>query len=179
MTNNANERCARASAPAERKCEMEKKSLFEITRNHEAGIVVRENTVTVCNWSSYEAGLPVLDPTGSFLMEWPSETGIIVKEERSVNDVRDELPGRIAFYDDAGNEVDVKTASGEITYEVEDMDIVYDRFGDIEALWGIDTEGGAQCELDDDGNLVAQSGSVWEIECDGESAVIIVPDNWN
>ena len=101
-------------------------NLYEDTA-HEAGIIIHgEEAVIVTNWGSYgDNRVPMLlAPLG--LMEWPieDEDAKIVKL-RDVEDIRDELPGKV-WIDEGGN-ADT------------DMDIVSDENGDLSALFGIRT----------------------------------------
>ena len=95
--------------------------------NHEAGIIIHgEKAVIVANWSSYEDNrVPMLlEPLG--LMEWPVEDeGAKIVKVRDVEDIRDELPGKVWINEDGDADTD--------------MDIVYDANGDLSALFGIQT----------------------------------------
>ena len=95
--------------------------------NHEAGIIIHgEKAVIVVNWSSYEDNrVPMLlEPLG--LMEWPVEDeGAKIVKVRDVEDIRDELPGKVWINEDGDADTD--------------MDIVYDANGDLSALFGIQT----------------------------------------
>ena len=100
--------------------------LYEDTA-HEAGIIIHgEEAVIVAHWSSYgDNRVPMLlAPLG--LMEWPveDENAKIVKL-RDVEDIRDELPGKVWINEDGDAETD--------------MDIVSDENGDLSALFGIRT----------------------------------------
>lgn len=97
--------------------------------NHEAGIIIHgEEAVIVTNWSSYgDNRVPMLlDPLG--LMEWPvddEDEDVKIVKLRDVEDIRDELPGKVWVNEDGDAETD--------------MDIVYDANGDLSALFGIRT----------------------------------------
>lgn len=131
--------------------------------NHEAGIIIHgEKAVIVANWSGYEDNrVPMLlAPLG--LMEWPveDEDAKIVKL-RDVEDIRDELPGKVWINEDGDAETD--------------MDIVSDENGDLSALFGIRTG-----DTDPDfyeGIPHPFSGSVYEIA--GTDIKVLTIEMWN
>ena len=137
-------------------------NLYEDTA-HEAGIIIHgEEAVIVTNWSSYgDNRVPMLlAPLG--LMEWPieDEDAKIVKL-RDVEDIRDELPGKVWINEDGDAETD--------------MDIVSDENGDLSALFGIRTG-------DTDPDFYKDfphpfSGSVYEIA--GTDIKVITIEIWN
>lgn len=137
-------------------------NLYEDTV-HEAGIIIHgEESVIVTNWSSYgDNRVPMLlAPLG--LMEWPieDEDAKIVKL-RDVEDIRDELPGKVWIDEDGNADTD--------------MDIVSDENGDLSALFGIRTG-----DTDPDfykGIPHPFSGSVYEIA--GTDIKVITIENWN
>lgn len=137
-------------------------NLYEDTA-HEAGIIIHgEESVIVTNWSSYgDNRVPMLlTPLG--LMEWPieDEDAKIVKL-RDVEDIRDELPGKVWIDEDGNADTD--------------MDIVSDENGDLSALFGIRTG-----DTDPDfykGIPHPFSGSVYEIA--GTDIKVITIENWN
>lgn len=130
---------------------------------HEAGIVIHgEEAVIVTNWSSYEDNrVPMLlAPLG--LIEWPvdDEDAKIVKV-RDVEDIRDELPGKVWINEDGDADTD--------------MDIVYDANGDLSALFGIQTG-------DTDPDIYKDmphpfSGSVYEVT--GTDIKVVTIEFWN
>lgn len=136
-------------------------NLYEDTA-HEAGIIIHgEEAVIVTNWGSYgDNRVPMLlAPLG--LMEWPieDEDAKIVKL-RDVEDIRDELPGKVWIDEDGNADTD--------------MDIVSDENGDLSALFGIRTS-------DTDPDFYEDfphpfSGSVYEIA--GTDIKIITIKNW-
>lgn len=137
-------------------------NLYEDTA-HEAGIIIHgEEAVIVTNWSSYEDNrVPMLlAPLG--LMEWPvdDEDAKIVKV-RDVEDIRDELPGKVWINEDGDADTD--------------MDIVYDAHGDLSALFGIQTG-------DTDPDIYKDmphpfSGSVYEVT--GTDIKVVTIEFWN
>lgn len=137
-------------------------NLYEDTA-HEAGIIIHgEEAVIVTNWGSYRDNrVPMLlAPLG--LMEWPveDEDAKIVKL-RDVEDIRDELPGKVWINEDGDAETD--------------MDIVSDENGDLSALFGIRTG-------DTDPDFYKDfphpfSGSIYEIA--GTDIRVITIKNWN
>ena len=137
-------------------------NLYEDTA-HEAGIIIHgEEAVIVTNWSSYgDNRIPMLlAPLG--LMEWSieDEDAKIVKL-RDVEDIRDELPGRVWINEDGDAETD--------------MDIVSDENGDLSALFGSRTG-------DTDPDFYKDfphpfSGSVYEIA--GTDIKVITIEIWN
>ena len=137
-------------------------NLYEDTA-HEAGIIIHgEEAVIVTNWSSYgDNRVPMLlAPLG--LMEWPveDEDAKIVKL-RDVEDIRDELPGKVWINEDGDADTD--------------MDIVYDANGDLSALFGIQTG-------DTDPDIYKDmphpfSGSVYEVT-DTDIKVVTI-EFWN
>lgn len=136
-------------------------NLYEDTA-HEAGIIIHgEEAVIVTNWSSYgDNRVPMLlAPLG--LMEWPieDEDAKIVKL-RGVEDIRDELPGKV-WIDEDGN-----ADTG--------MDIVSDENGDLSALFGIRT-GDTDPDFYEDFPHPF-SGSVYEIA--GTDIKVITIKNW-
>ena len=130
---------------------------------HEAGIIIHgEEAVIVTNWSSYgDNRVPMLlAPLG--LMEWPieDEDAKIVKL-RDVEDIRDELPGKVWINEDGDADTD--------------MDIVYDANGDLSALFGIQTG-------DTDPDIYKDmphpfSGSVYEVT--GTDIKVVTIEFWN
>ena len=137
-------------------------NLYEDTA-HEAGIIIHgEEAVIVTNWGSYgDNRVPMLlAPLG--LMEWPieDEDAKIVKL-CDVEDIRDELPGKVWIDEDGNADTD--------------MDIVSDENGDLSALFGIRTG-----DTDPDfykGIPHPFSGSVYEIA--GTDIKVITIENWN
>lgn len=136
-------------------------NLYEDTA-HEAGIIIHgEEAVIVTNWSSYgDNRVPMLlAPLG--LMEWPIEDeGAKTVKLRDVEDIRDELPGKVWINEDGDAETD--------------MDIVSDENGDLSALFGIRTG-----DSDPDfykGIPHPFSGSVYEIA--GTDIKVITIKNW-
>lgn len=137
-------------------------NLYEDTA-HEAGIIIHgEEAVIVTNWSSYgDNRVPMLlAPLG--LMEWPieDEDAKIVKL-RDVEDIRDELPGKVWINEDGDADTD--------------MDIVYDANGDLSALFGIQTG-------DTDPDIYKDmphpfSGSVYEVT--GTDIKVVTIEFWN
>ena len=136
-------------------------NLYEDTA-HEAGIIIHgEEAVIVTNWGSYgDNRVPMLlAPLG--LMEWPieDEDAKIVKL-RDVEDIRDELPGKVWINEDGDAETD--------------MDIVSDENGDLSALFGIRTGDTAPDFYK--GIPHPFSGSVYEIA--GIDIKVITIKNW-
>lgn len=136
-------------------------NLYEDTA-HEAGIIIHgEEAVIVTNWGSYgDNRVPMLlAPLG--LMEWPiaDEDAKIVKL-RDVEDIRNELPGKVWINEDGDAETD--------------MDIVSDENGDLSALFGIRT-GDSDPDFYEDFPHPF-SGSVYEIA--GTDIKIITIKNW-
>ena len=136
-------------------------NLYEDTA-HEAGIIIHgEEAVIVTNWSSYgDIRVPMLlAPLG--LMEWPieDEDAKIVKL-RDVEDIRDELPGKVWIDEDGNADTD--------------MDIVSDENGDLSALFGIRT-GDTDPDFYEDFPHPF-SGSVYEIA--GTDIKVITIKNW-
>lgn len=137
-------------------------NLYEDTA-HEAGIIIHgEEAVIVTNWGSYgDNRVPMLlAPLG--LMEWPieDEDAKIVKL-RDVEDIRDELPGKVWINEDGDADTD--------------MDIVYDANGDLSALFGIQTG-------DTDPDIYKDmphpfSGSVYEVT--GTDIKVVTIEFWN
>ena len=136
-------------------------NLYEETA-HKAGMIIHgEEAMIVTNWGSYgDNRVPMLlAPLG--LMEWPieDEDAKIVKL-RDVEDIRDELPGKVWINEDGDAETD--------------MDIVSDENGDLSALFGIRTG-------DTDPDFYKDfphpfSGSVYEIA--GTDIKVITIKNW-
>jgi hypothetical protein len=141
-------------------------TLYELT-SQECGIVVYNTGVIVTNWSNTcrDGGLPRMAPGNLGIIAWPDEIAVI--KEYRVTDIRDALPGTIVEVE-SDNE-------GQTLLETDGMDIVYDRFGDIPALWGWDTGLGACINKDDSGNLAPTEGRVFELD----GAIVIAPDGWN
>ena len=136
-------------------------NLYEGTA-HEAGIIIHgEEAVIVTNWGSYgDNRVPMLlAPLG--LMEWPieDEDAKIVKL-RDVEDIRDELPGKVWIDKDGNADTD--------------MDIVSDENGDLSALFGIRT-GDTDPDFYEDFPHPF-SGSVYEIA--GTDIKVITIKNW-
>lgn len=136
-------------------------NLYEDTA-HEAGIIIHgEEAVIVANWGSYgDNRVPMLlAPLG--LIEWTieDEDAKIVKL-RDVEDIRDELPGKVWINEDGDAETD--------------MDIVSDENGDLSALFGIRT-GDSDPDFYEDFPHPF-SGSVYEIA--GTDIKIITIKNW-
>lgn len=136
-------------------------NLYEDTA-HEAGIIIHgEEAVIATNWGSYgDNRVPMLlAPLG--LMEWPieDEDAKIVKL-RDVEDIRDELPGKVWINEDGDAETD--------------MDIVSDENGDLSALFGIHT-GYTDPDFYEDFPHPF-SGSVYEIA--GTDIKVITIKNW-
>lgn len=101
-------------------------NLYEDTA-HEAGIIIHgEEAVIVTNWSNYGDNRVPMLLAPLDLMEWPvdDEDAKIVKL-RDVEDIRDELPGKVWIDEDGDADTD--------------MDIVSDENGDLSALFGIRT----------------------------------------
>lgn len=132
-------------------------NLMSMTQ-HEAGVVVYDTDVVVANWGQYDDGrLPMVAP-GGIVFPWPTEWD--VAEEYHSDDIRGELPGEVI--------VDGNTAT------IKGMTVFGDEFGDIPALWGIDTGLGAV--LSD----CPTSGTIYKLRLsDGSGAVVIAPDEWN
>lgn len=132
-------------------------NLRQVT-GHDAGIVVYDGTaVLVANWADMaDNRLPAYLAHG-IVFGWPFET-ISIEDRYKVEDIRDELPGTVWLSDDEENVLDT------------DLDIIYDEFGDIPALFGFDTGAGAMV-LDH-----PTSGVVYILD---NGIKIIAPDEWN
>ena len=128
---------------------------------HEAGIIVYEdNAVGVFFWAAMPCGdncIPVLSPIGTPI-SWPRAVAeeVEVVHIGSVDDVREYLPGSVFLKD------------GKITT---DMDIVYDRDGDIPGLFGFGPHAAPYNDSD-----IAQPyrGDIWELP--GVGKVITISD---
>lgn len=144
------------------------KTLMELTRQ-ESGIICYEgNTVGVWNWGSCEDyHIPMLSPIGG-MISWPENESVFDGVSyRHVDDIREELPGRIWLDgpDDDGN------------YSIEtDMDIVYDDHHDLARLFLGDRKDLADAMHWDPLDEYALEGTVYELS-DGRK--IIAPDMWN
>lgn len=138
--------------------------LFELT-GQESGIVIYGESVLVVNWmvECRDGWLPVLSSIGT-VMEWPEDKPLEVTSFERIDDIRDMLPGTIS-------------ADGDEVIAV-DMDIVYDYYNDLAALWGYEV-GNATVIRDDDANLLPTEGKVYRIERDDDTAIVIAPDGWN
>jgi hypothetical protein len=134
------------------------KNLNELT-SQESGIVVYgEGGVIVTNWAELgDDALPALDPTGNFILGWPHDD-LDVESSHEVEDVREELPGTVWVKDIDEGTLDT------------DMDIIYDKFGDLPALWGFDTGCGAEV-------VGGPTPGVVYVLSDGTK--VIAPDGWN
>lgn len=145
-------------------------SLLDIT-GQRSGIVIYENSVLVVDWSHdcSDGGLPIIAPFNQ-IIAWSAGTPIIVTNKYSVDDIRKVLPGTITCVDvdDDGNHI----------IDTTEMQISYDYYGDIFALWGYDIGLGAFIEKDNDGNIIPTPGVVYNVEQDGTNAVVIAPANW-
>lgn len=137
--------------------------LWDITGQGTGIVIYDDESVGVFNWERLDdAQIPLLSPLG-LPMGWPCPEleGDAEIEGTVVDDIRTILPGK-CWYDDAENAI--KT----------DMDVVYDEYGDLPALYGYDIGLGTLLELDDNGNLIPTSGTVYRI---GEYT-IIAPSSW-
>lgn len=137
--------------------------LWDITGQGTGIIIYDDESVGVYNWEQLDdAQVPLLSPLG-LPMGWPCSEmeGEIDVEATYVDDIRTILPGK-CWYDDDEEALDT------------DMDIVYDKYGDLPALYGYDIGLGTLLELDDNGNLMPTSGAVYKI---GEYT-IIAPSSW-
>ena len=127
-------------------------TLMELT-NHEAGIVIYENgEVAVVNWSQYDDDqIPRLAPVLG--MMGFSEEGILdnVPESKTVEDVRDILPGKVWLEDD-----EIET----------DMEILEDDNNDIPALF---------VKIDDRDPDEPTSAEVYTLS---DGTKIIAPHTW-
>lgn len=85
------------------------KDLWTITE-HESGIIVYPNgEIAVDNWKNYnEECLPLLEPTGRFLIPFPMEGIFDGITMRDVADAREELPGTVWINDDNEAETDMR-----------------------------------------------------------------------
>lgn len=138
-------------------------NLRELTE-HTAGIIIYGGeSVGVYDWGRLDdAQIPILSPIGT-PMGWPCPEleGDVNIEGTVVDDIRTILPGKY-WYDDAENAI------------ATDMDVVYDEYGDLPALYGYDVGLGTCVALDANGNLEPTSGTVYKIE----EYTIIAPHDW-
>lgn len=150
-------------------------SIFETPTNlmdltgQESGIAVYSSgSVIVANWGSYpDFALPVAAPVFGSIGFPGTEWTLVEKHE--TNDIRKELPGHVSATEEGG----------ETVVSCEGMEVVWDEYGDIPALYGIDAGRGACLKTGDDGNLVPTSGTVYILDTGSDTVKIIAPRSWN
>ncbi len=145
-------------------------TLQELTSQESGIIIFEDNSVIVCNWSSFGDGQrPIFFVGGLVSWDCPELLGKAdellqsIPHER-VSDIRDVLPG--TYYDD-----------DETEKLLTDMEVVFDQNYDLPALFGFQAagDGCAEVKLDDQGNIIPTSGTVYTV---GDLRVI-APDGWN
>ncbi|HHT16203.1 MAG TPA: hypothetical protein GXZ77_00575 [Papillibacter sp.] len=145
-------------------------TLCDIT-GQKTGIVVMDKQVMAVNWyeESPDGGVPVMSPVGT-PVSITAEGGIQVLSEERVEDIRRALPGRIVS--------EGKNDEGIHQIKAEDMEIKYDEFHQIPALWGFDLQKGACPTRGANGDATPTGGTVYRIRCGEHEAAVIAPDGW-
>lgn len=142
---------------------------IEVT-GHEAGIIIytneneRSEIVVASGYesSSSENALPVLSQVGNFPIWWKEPEDAELVLEKEVEDIRKEIPGSVWAIEDEESKIDT------------DLDIVWDEFNDIPAIFGFragDADPGLYSKY-------GYSGKVYRLTS-REDVKIIVPDFWN
>ena len=144
-------------------------NFIEVT-SHESGIIIytneneRSEIVVASGYgsSSAENALPVLSPVGNFTVWWKEPEDAELVLEKEVEDIRKEIPGSVWAVEGEGKKIDT------------DLDIVFDEFQDIPAIFGF-RAGDADPELYKE---YGYSGKVYRLTS-RDDVKIIVPDFWN
>lgn len=147
-----------------------KKTLRDVT-GQDSGIVVMGKEVYAVNWASEapDGGVPVVSPVGTPISMSAPE-GFQILSEEHVEDVRERLPGVI--YATGKNE------EGVPQIKAENMEVKYDAYNQIPALWGFDLGQGACVRRDGRGKMVPTPGAVYRVRFGEHEAVVIAPDGW-
>lgn len=125
-----------------------------MTKQKTGIVVYREHFIFVCNWAEVCAngGLPAIDNNGK-LVSRPTE--ISCEDIFSSHDIRRVIAGSYTAFSD--------------------MDVLFDPYGNLPALWGFDSGKGAALQLDHHNRPVYIGGTVY-ILSDGTK--VIAPDDW-
>jgi hypothetical protein len=147
-----------------------RKTLSDIT-GRKTGIVVTGREVMAVSWADHapDGGVPVASPTGT-PVSITADGGIEVLSEKRVEDIRRALPGRV--YSAGIND------EGVPQIKAKDMEIKYDEYHRIPALWGFDSGAGAFVRRDKSGRVIPTAGTVYRIRCGEHEATVIAPDGW-
>ena len=138
-------------------------SLEELTEGRESGILIYDENVLVCNWAG-QKGLPRV--TFSYDVALTDSSSVELTEVRKLDDIRTVLPGTVE-YDD---ETDTLQAVG--------MKILHDEVNDIDALFGYSSAYGARAKLNKDGSIRPTPGICYRLESDGETVLVVSPEDW-
>ena len=146
-------------------------TLFDLTQQESGILVFDGSAVAAFNWSSLnDAEIPsfnlLLGAIGfpaAALDGDADELREMLPVDR-VTDVRDVLPG--SYYSVGTDDNGVLTVST-------DMEVLYDRGGDLPALFGFKT-GAADPILDSDGHLLPTAATVYTVG----SVLVLAPDGW-
>lgn len=106
--------------------------------------------------------LPLLAPAGGLTIWWPEPEDAELVFDREVEDIRKEIPGSVWAVEGEKNQIDT------------DLDIVYDQFDDIPAIFGFKA-GDAD---PDDYDVFGYSGAIYHLTS-RDDVKIIVPDFWS
>lgn len=144
-------------------------NFIEVT-GHEAGIIIytneneRSEIIVASGYgsSSAENALPVLSPVGNFTIWWKEPNDAELVFDREVQDIRKEIPGSVWAVEGEEDKIDT------------DLDIVYDQFDDIPAIFGFKA-GDADPDLYKE---YGYAGAVYHLT-NRDDVKIIVPDFWN
>lgn len=149
-----------------------KKTLRDVT-GQDSGIVVIGKEVYAVNWASEapDGGVPVISPVGTPISMAAPEGGFEVLSEEHVEDIRERLPGVI--YSEGKNE------EGVDQIKAENMEVKYDAYHQIPALWGFDLGQGASVRRDRRGRVLPTPGSVYKVRFGEHEATVIAPEGWD
>ena len=132
-------------------------NLFDVTR-HDALIMVCEKTVLVAPIQGIDDGMvPMV--FANAIVNFPLKGTL--RDGEPIDDVRDALPGKVWINEDGDAETD--------------MDIAYDKWGDIPAMFGIRTGESDPAHYADNG----YTGKVYTLDADsGDTYKFIAVDSW-
>lgn len=139
------------------------KNLTELTGGQNAGILIHDEQVIVCDWSEAE-GLPYV--TFSYDLIFTDGDDITLTGVKYIEDVREALPGTMEY------DPQRKTLRGR------GMDILSDTIGDIPALFGYRVKGGRQPEFAEDGSVLPVPAVCYYLTGGGEIVIAVAPESW-
>lgn len=129
-------------------------SLFDMTKQQTSIVIYQEHFVIVCNWALVcpNGGLPAVGSNGQLVS---IQADLSCDDVYSSHDIRCVIAGSYAVFSN--------------------MEVLFDPYGDLPALWGFNFGKGAVLRLDHHNRPIHTGGTVFLLR---DGTKVIAPDDW-